>query len=294
MRHLRIEVIIAVCLTAGAQAQIPAAPAPSSKEPIARLLAVSSNWEALAGNVGAWPDAKAPRIPVEFIAVISASGHWSDPTKLCDELRGNQCGLFLRKYVNYSPSYSVITEPGWGTSIAVSPVPKVDECFEFTSEGLPESYQFGQTAVAADAPDLFTQTLPFEDASPAEIAVIRARPLALGPAKVKSFKGVMVRKLQLEGSALYIAQRHYSMGTESGIVFAIGSIVRGRFELLRWNPLGGEDGDTVESALGVIRLKSGKEFLLTVEHDPEGHVYYAYGLKNGRLAIVFKGGGSSC
>ena len=77
-------------------------------------------------------------------------------------------------------------------------------------------------------------------------------------------------------------------------MFAIGKIEQRRFEILRWNEEGGEDGDTVETALGVIRLKGGRDFLVTTESDPEGQGFYAYGVIKGRLVIVFKGGGSGC
>jgi hypothetical protein len=251
--------------------------------------------EPLAGSVGGWPVAAAPKIPVEFLAVVSESGRWSDPTTLCGEERSSKCDVFLRKYVNYSAKYSVITKPGWGVDIAVRPVKEVDECYGFSSEGSPNSNQFGESGVASDAPDEFGQPQAMQSASSNEIRIVRSGLLRLGPSKVKTFEGVSVQKFQIQGKVFFIAQRHYSkVRSESGIVFSIGGINQGRFELLRWNPGGGEDGDTVESALGVIQLKSGQEFLLTTESDPEGHRYYVYGLRNGRLEIVFKGGGSSC
>ncbi len=295
MMRSGIAALFAVYLVLGIQAQTRSPSAPVRDERKARLLAVAKDWESQAGNVGAWPVAAAPKVPVEFLAMVSQSGHWSDPTTLCDEEHSSKCDLFLRNYVNYSASYRVITEPGWGVGITVHPVRKVDECYGFSSEGLPNSSQFGGTAVATDAPDLFVESPVIGSASPSEIGIVRSGLLRLGTSKVKSFGGIRVQKIRLEGSEFFVAQRHYSKERpESGIVFSIGRINQGRFEVLRWNPDGGEDGDTVESALGVVRLKSGKEFLLTTENDPEGHRYYVYGIKNGRLEIVFKGGGSSC
>jgi hypothetical protein len=290
-----IAALFAVYLALGAQAQTHSPSTPKKVEQRARLLAIAKNWESQAGNVGAWPVAAAPKVPVEFLAMLSESGHWSDPTALCTEGHGSECDLFLRNYVNYTTNYTVITEPGWGSKVAVSPVRKIGDCYEFPSEGLPNSYQFGETAVASDAPDLFVESPVIETASPREIKIVRSGLLRLGPARVKTIDGVSIHKFQLQGNDFFLAEHHYSSErSESWIVFSIGRINQRRFEVLRWNPEGGEDGDTVESALGIIRLKTGQEFLLTTQSDPEGHTYYAYGIKNGRLEIVFKGGGSSC
>jgi len=44
----------------------------------------------------------------------------------------------------------------------------------------------------------------------------------------------------------------------------------------------------------MIHLKSGRDFLITSINDPEGHTFHVYGLRNGKLVLVYSGGGSSC
>lgn len=171
---------------------------------------------------------------------------------------------------------------------------KVGDCYDFSSSGTLSTFGIGGSAIASDHPEFFAASPVLQGASPAEITIVRAGLLSLGEKKVRKFEGVQVRKVQIQGHAYFIAERHSTAHRSLGIAFSIGRIEHGRFELIRWNDGGGEDGDTVESALGVIRLKSGREFLVTTESDPEGQRFYAYGIKGGRLQIVFKGGGSSC
>jgi hypothetical protein len=74
-------------------------------------------------------------------------------------------------------------------------------------------------------------------------------------------------------------------------VFAIGTMEQGRFHLLHWKE-NTEDED--ERILGTIGLKSGREFLITTVTDPESQRFRVYGIRDGKLAMVYSGGGSSC
>lgn len=294
MKRFVTAVLATLCFAIRLPAFSQSHPVPKTDEPIARLLAVAKDWAPIAGNVGGWPTASSPRVPVEFLAVVTVSGSWFDPTRMCAYDNASGCNDFLREYVNQSTDYTVITEPGWGISVHVSRVPKIGDCYGFSSEGLLSASEIGETAIASDVPGFFAVAPAWEVASPSQINIARKGLLRLGAQKIKSFDSVKVLAIRLEGNLYYVAERHSEGDQERGIVFAIGKISHGQFELLRWNPNGGEDGDTVESVLGVIRLKSGREFLITTESDPEGQRFYAYGIKDGRLQIVFQGGGSSC
>jgi hypothetical protein len=52
--------------------------------------------------------------------------------------------------------------------------------------------------------------------------------------------------------------------------------------------------DEEERLLGTIRLKRGREFLITVVTDPESHSFRVYGIRGGHLQLIYSGGGSSC
>ena len=74
-------------------------------------------------------------------------------------------------------------------------------------------------------------------------------------------------------------------------IFAIGSMDQGRFHLLHWKQNTEDEGERV---IGTIRLRSGREFLITTAIDPESQRFRVYGIRNGKLAMVYSGGGSSC
>jgi hypothetical protein len=93
--------------------------------------------------------------------------------------------------------------------------------------------------------------------------------LGLGPKKVKEFDGVQVCKIQMEGQMYFVAERHFTAHRSSGIVFSIGRIDQGRFDLLRWNEEGGENGDTVESALACIIREDTAEGVLGDMRSPK-------------------------
>jgi hypothetical protein len=270
---------------------------PSSTSPLessATLLAVVKDWASEAGYTGGWPSAAPSRVPVELLAVVTASGKWIDPTLKCRDEDSTGCRRFLNLYLNRPKDYTVATSPGIGVAIHVAPVTKIGDCFNFSSSGTLNASAIGGSAIASDHPEFFEASPALQDASSAEITIVRTGLLSLGEKKVRGFEGILVRKVQIEGLAYFIAERRSTAHRSLGIVFSIGRIEHGRFELIRWNDEGGEDGDTVESVLGVIGLKSGHEFLVTTESDPEGQRFYAYGIKDGHLQIIFKGGGSSC
>jgi hypothetical protein len=294
MKALCFSALLTFPLALHSQAAPTSPPSALPHEGSATLLAVVRDWAFVAGYTGGWPSATAPRVPVELLAVVTASGKWIDPTLKCWDEDSSGCQEFLDLYLNRPKEYIVLTSPGRGAAVHVAPVTKIGDCYGFSSDGILTTTAIGGSAIASDHPELFNASPVLQSASPAELAIVRTGLLNLGKDKIRRFEGVRVRKVQIEGQSYFIAERHSTPQRSLGIVFSIGRIEHGRFELIRWNDEGGEDGDTVENALGVIRLKSGREFLVTTESDPEGQRFYAYGIKDGRLQIVFKGGGSSC
>ncbi|MBZ5513687.1 MAG: hypothetical protein LAN62_02360 [Acidobacteriia bacterium] len=75
------------------------------------------------------------------------------------------------------------------------------------------------------------------------------------------------------------------------LIFAIGTMGGGQFHLLHWKQ---NTEDEEETLLGRICLKNGREFLITAVSDPESHFFRVYGIRAGRLTLIYTGGGSSC
>ncbi len=75
------------------------------------------------------------------------------------------------------------------------------------------------------------------------------------------------------------------------LIFAIGALDKGQFRLLHWKQ---NTSDEDEVMLGTIHLTNGRDFLVTSVTDPEGQWFRVYGIQQGKLAMVYSGGGSSC
>jgi hypothetical protein len=64
----------------------------------------------------------------------------------------------------------------------------------------------------------------------------------------------------------------------------------GHFRLLHSK----EEGDENEQILGLVHLKSGQDYLVNTISHPEGDFFRIYGIRDGKLTMVFEGGGGSC
>lgn len=67
---------------------------------------------------------------------------------------------------------------------------------------------------------------------------------------------------------------------------------QGQFHLLAWQ--NETNSDENEQILGVIHLTSGRDFLVNTVSDPESQYFRIYGIRDGQLKLIFKGGGGGC
>ena len=67
--------------------------------------------------------------------------------------------------------------------------------------------------------------------------------------------------------------------------------IAAQFHLLHWKQ---NTDDEDEFVLGTVHLTNGRDFLITTVTDPEGQWFRVYGIRQGKLAMVYSGGGSSC
>jgi len=157
-------------------------------------------------------------------------------------------------------------------------------------------------AVAAERADLFSvgaseHRLAESDAAPMRKALAKA-----AGSKLDTTKELRVYAANLEGHDLLIFQRAFQDWSskprysppnmpEFEEVFAIGSMNNGKFRLLKWKENTGDDNEQI---LGVIHLRGGHEFLISASCDPEGNEYRVYGYRDGKLVMIFQGGGGGC
>jgi hypothetical protein len=295
MKRFRILLIVSLSLIAFAQQPLVMAPLKIK----AMLAAVSRDGDLVTGGIGPGRQLKLGHAYVEPIAYLTDSGKWESlPCGAGREgtpstLKG--CEQFGRQYLSKPHTYIVISADGEGATVH-SAQTKLNECFDYTANGTYSGVAITRSAIAASNPDYFSHV----DA-PIILQRNAAKPMlqalaAFIPTKLSSLEGLKVISLRLEDHDLIIAKREFAdlpktiKVDERLYVFAIGTMEGKRFRVLHWE----NSGDSVEGILGVIRLKNGYDFLITSVRDPEGQWFRVYGMENGKLTLVFSGGGSSC
>jgi hypothetical protein len=262
------------------------------------LAAISRDGGLLSGGIGPYRKSKSGHAFVEPIAYLSESGKWESLP--CgagrDTKQPKGCELFGKEYLSKPHAYTVVSADGEGAVVNAMPT-KLDECLDYTADGTYSGASITRSAIAASNPDLFSHVdapilLQRDAAEPVYQALT-----ALVPKRLDSAKRLKAISLRLNDQDLIVVKREFSDLPETEnvgerrYIFAIGAMEGKRFRILHWKE---NSGDEVEGILGVIRLKSGREFLITSVSDPEGQWFRVYGLKDGRLALIISGGGSSC
>ncbi len=146
-------------------------------------------------------------------------------------------------------------------------------------------------AIAANSTEVFSdspapQLLPDAGAKP----FLKAFAAAV-PGGLDSTSHLKVFSLRLEGQDFTLLQRGPAESPMTKLIFAIGKMDQDRYEILHWKE---NTGDEDEVVLGTISLKNGRDFLITTVTDPEGQWFRVYGIRRGKLVMVYSGGGSSC
>ncbi|HEY4379359.1 MAG TPA: hypothetical protein VGN01_03375 [Acidobacteriaceae bacterium] len=275
--------------------QQPQSPASSTADVM--VVAVDRDNSVLAGGIGTGKIRPHSEVGVVPLAWLSPSGQWI--AIQCDEYHPKACHAFERDYLKKPHSYTVVSPDGRDAIIHVAHMALDDECFGYGGQGTSSGVPIAYAAVAADSPDIFTvgdsaKRLPDRDAEP-----IRKAFAATVGGKLDSTRQLRVYSLPLEGQEFFVMQRAYQDygATPDGqlqfnFILAIGTMSNGRFHLLSWQNK--SDNDENEQILGTIHLKSGRDFLVNTVSHPEGQYFRIYGIRNGKLALIYSGGGGSC
>jgi len=266
----------------------------SAPEPDVMLAAVSRDRSMLSGGIGSGARTAPGRVVVEPLARLSPTGNWRNVPCVAGDNEG--CRQFAREYLSKPHSYTVISGDGSGAFIRAKPT-TLSECYDFAGDGTYSGASLAGSAIAASSEEFFAGAPPLRPVEKDGRALLKRAVAGLIPRTLDSTRDLRFFDLSIEGYQMVVMQRAYA--DMSGIpdsegpkhVFAIGRVSGGRFEMLHWKK-NTEDED--ERVIGTIRLSSGREFLISVVNDPESHWFRVYGIRGGRLALVYSGGGSSC
>jgi len=271
-----------------------------SRDTDALLVAVSRDNYMLSSGFGPSKLTGAGTAYVELIARLTPSGDWQDiPCGIKQEgspagQRG--CRKYAREYLNKPHAYSVVSADGTGAVVHAAPS-TLSECFDYSGTGTYSGASIAGSAIASSSSDLFSGSEPVHQLNSEEAKPIRKTLAAYTPRKFDSTLYLRYFSLKLEGQELIVVQRNYADISRASIqaqwnhIFAIGKIENGRFHFLDWQK-NTEDED--ERIIGTIHLKSGREFLIVSDSDPESQSFRVYGIRDGKLILAYSGGGSAC
>ena len=283
-----------VALSASMAAFAQQAQKDSAPRPNVMVVAVSRNDSLLTGGIGLGRETKPGTADVEPVAWLTTSGEWMSTG--CDGTNQKGCPNFEKNYLKKPHEYAVVSADGNGASVHAAPV-TLDECNDYTGTGTYSGASILGSAIAATSPGLFAESKPPQILSGPAAAPIRKSLRRLVPRTLDSTARLQVFSLRLEGQEYFVLQRSYSDFADLpgdqpyAYVFAIGTIGPGGFHLIHWKR---DKEDEEERILGTVRLKSGSEYLITTASDPESQLFRIYGIRNGKLTLIFAGGGASC
>ncbi|HEY2860984.1 MAG TPA: hypothetical protein VGJ21_21420 [Terracidiphilus sp.] len=262
------------------------------------LAAVSRTTNSLTGGIGSRSNIEPGKAHLEILAYVTPAGDWSNHP--CAQRYDQSCDAFAHTYLSQPHQYTVISADGRGSVVQAAPV-TLSECYDYTGSATFASGSVADTAIAASDPNIFTTGSSAAQLAPLEQEQLRKALARLVPGKLDSLDALRLYAVLLEGRRFIVVQRSYEdyasdKRYDTGMnhlkfIFAVGTFDGSHFTLLHWK---GDIEDDDERVLGTIHLKSGRDFLITSSSDPEGQNFRIYGIRGGKLGLVFEGGGSSC
>jgi hypothetical protein len=284
--------LLTVSVVASSQHSVPT----SDQRSDVMLAAVSR--DARMRGTGFGKESEKGTVYVEPFARLTPSGEWLSLPCFADRDgkhyadQQNACSQFEREYLSKPHTYTVVSPESRGATINAAPA-TLDECFGYRGTGTYSGAEIRMAAIAASSNDFFSVNPPPQFLRDAEAMPVLKAFAAAVPGGLDSSSNLNVVSVRLEGQDLALVQRSYAerAGKSLKPIFAIGSVDHGQFHLLHWKQ---NTADEDELMLGTVHLTNGRDFLISTVIDPEGQWFRVYGIRQGKLAMVYSGGGSSC
>jgi hypothetical protein len=262
------------------------------------IAAVSRDESVLVGGISSSRWTREDTASVEPFGYLTPPGEWSGlpcSTDTEDTVAGrNNCLKFAHGYLSKAHVYTVISSDGNGAVVHAAPT-TLDACYGYTGKATYSGAAIRKFAVASGSAEFFVQSVPPSPLSYRESATARKALKAFVPEKLDTTQELHFLAVRLEGHDMIVVQRVFSDVAEKPgryqLVFGIGTLGGGKFHTLHWKQNTGDDQETL---LGTIALKNGRQFLITVVNGSEWQFFRVYGIRSGRLALIYTGGGSSC
>jgi hypothetical protein len=268
------------------------------------IVGVAHDSSVMGGGISSSNYLPKGKVYVEPIAFVTPDGEWRKLS--CDDVRSSgyskACKKFDRDYLSKPHDYAVVSADGLGAIVHVNRMSLDHECFGIYGHGTFTGADIRYAAVASESGDIFTTAPPASRLPEAEAEPVRKAFAAAVGDKLDTTDELRVYAVKLEGQSLLVIQRAFQQyadkpeyrspgGPRLDFIFAVGRMEDEKFHLL-FSKENAEDEN--EQILGLVHLKSGRDFLVNTESEPEGDQFRIYGIQNGRFVLIFKGGGGEC
>lgn len=295
---MRVPILKTICaLVPVSGASPPVQPDFSTNEGVVLAVASRGGSVMVGGGLRSAP-MREGSIEVFPFAFITSSYEWQRLP--CDPYHYKNCPQFELQYLKKAQTYHVISSDGYGATVRAEPtsMETPGDCPGLGGRGSYSGARITESVIAASSTSLFASNIPPQTlGDTASTAVLKA----LGPLipdRLDSGKYLHVFALRFEGKDFLLVQRS-RIDIEDKLeadklvpVFAIGTLHNGQFEIFIWKEK--EDWNVDERMMATIRLKNGRDLLITKVVDEETYKFRVYGLLHGKLTTIYSGGGGGC
>jgi hypothetical protein len=259
------------------------------------LAAVSRDDSMFVGGIGTGRRTRAGVVSIEPFARITASGKWMQiPCNFNIHDYHRPCDRFGVDYLSKRHTYTTLGAVGKGVTITAEPA-KLDECWAYTGKGTYAGGVIPSAEIAASSAEFFMDASAIKALSQDKTSVVRK---ALSAAEIGGNAARYMRyvSVPLEGYEVVVGEQSFADYVSRPevdslhSVFVIGTMEPKQFKIGYVK----KEEDENERVVGSIRLKSGRDFLITTVSDPESQRFRVYGIRGGAVKLVFEGGGASC
>lgn len=258
-----------------------------SQSTSAMVVAISRDKYVLGGGLGPSEATVPGKLSLEILAYVTPEGIWKDHP--CAQSYSRQCRAFAKSYLGLPHHYIVASADGYGAEVNSSRT-TLSECFSYTTTATYSGASIRGNAIATDTPELFDIGPQPSLLTTSVKLAIRHQLVSLFSTNLEALNHLKIERIQLEGQS-FVTISGTTDDSSPLRVFLIADWEHGRLRVLHRKK---NEEDEEELALGTIHLKSGRDFLITTVHDPESQTFRIYGIRGGKLTLVYAGGGSSC
>lgn len=240
------------------------------------------------------------RLRVFPVGEVSVSGNWlnlpCDPHHVGKKaLPPKLCQKFSTEYLAKPHEYQVISAAGEGATVTSGAV-RVDQCGIYFGRGSMSGAELHDTAIAAGKEVAFEHVDGWKPVPAESVKALMDEAIKLPPAKLDTTDHLEAFSLRLEGQDLVLLQRGFfqsgpGRSLRHKLIFGLGKMENGQLQVMFWKANVDEE---LEQPVGIIRLKSGREFLVTSVRAPEGQWFRIYGVVGGKVVLILSAGGASC